>query len=163
MGRVPHLLDHVQVRRAGAPHVDQQRLDQGGFREILELLGHRRAEEDGLTLTFEFVDDVVHLLVEPQVQHAVALVQHHVLANVHVEAFLVQQVVQAPRGGDDAVHALVRRHHRLHLFVFPPDAQGRAELREPARFERLQVPLHDLPHNVWSGEGWITTTTTMTR
>jgi hypothetical protein len=46
-----------------------------------------------LALPFKSVDGVVHLLVEAEVQHAVALIQHEVFAYVHVQALLVQVII----------------------------------------------------------------------
>ena len=87
---VLHLLYDVQVRGTRAAHVYYDGVDQRGFRKLTNLFGHRRREQQRLPLRLEEGVDVADVVLEPEVHHAIRLVQAEVLADVEVHPFLVQ-------------------------------------------------------------------------
>ena len=111
---------------------------EGETREVLNLRGLRGAEQHGLPVLGNHANDGAHLLLEPDVEHAVRLVHAEHLQATKREPLGVLHVVQQPAwGGDQQVDA-PDQLLRLRTPVGASDD-------EPVR---LRVLLHELLRHV---------------
>mmetsp|Transcript_24018 Transcript_24018/g.48470 ORF Transcript_24018/g.48470 Transcript_24018/m.48470 type:complete len:260 (-) Transcript_24018:1275-2054(-) len=138
-----HLLDNVQVCCSRSPDVDDDRHDESGASEVLNVLGHRRREEQGLALSLKVRQDLAHLILKPHVNHPVCLVQSQQPAERELEALLAEHVHEAAG----------RRHHHvdsrgddvpLLTHVDAAHSQQHAHGRVTAEAERIRVLLDDI-------------------
>ena len=118
------LLDASRRRhRARVVDADVRRALQREPREVLHLRGLRRGEKHGLSVLGDHAHDRAHLLLEPDVQHAVRLVHAKNLERRKREPFRVLHVVQQTAGRrHEQVHAL-HELLRLHAAVSAADNQ----------------------------------------
>mmetsp|Transcript_30466 Transcript_30466/g.76481 ORF Transcript_30466/g.76481 Transcript_30466/m.76481 type:complete len:586 (-) Transcript_30466:154-1911(-) len=140
---VLHLLQHVQVCGARAADVDDYGLHQGGPRKVLDLLGHGGREQQRLALPREMVHDIADVLLEPEVDQPVRLVQAQVPAEAQSKLLLVEHVVQAARARHHHVDAPAQRV-LLVAQADAADAQQRAQARVAGAVQRVCVVLDDL-------------------
>ena len=122
------------------------RADLDGQRVAQQFLGHQAdgvgeggGEQQGLALARQRTEQLVQLLGEAQVEHAVGLVQHQRLQLVEAHRVLPVQVEQATGGGHQQVDALAQLHH-LRVDADP------AVHRVGAQWQVLRVLLHRLRH-----------------
>mmetsp|Transcript_86 Transcript_86/g.336 ORF Transcript_86/g.336 Transcript_86/m.336 type:complete len:256 (-) Transcript_86:293-1060(-) len=80
------------------------RFSERELRQVRDLAGLGGAEEAGLPVLWQQLDDLLHLLLEPDVQDAVGLVDHQALQVLKVEGGGVLEVIQQPSG---------RAHHQV--------------------------------------------------
>mmetsp|Transcript_9535 Transcript_9535/g.26717 ORF Transcript_9535/g.26717 Transcript_9535/m.26717 type:complete len:386 (+) Transcript_9535:127-1284(+) len=112
-------------------------LAKGDRRQLLYVLGHSGRKQHRLALRRQELQDLVHLLLEPDLKDAVRLVHHETLeVAVHKRPRVVQVVKQTPRCRHQNVHPLGQLV-RLRPPVRPPDDQP----------VRLGVELHQLLHH----------------
>ena len=94
---------------AVAVDVDKDGLGEREARDVLDLVGHGRAEEHRLARARQQAQDLVHLLLEALRHDAVRLVDHEQLQVLeHKAARVVQVVQQPPRRRHQQVHALAQ-------------------------------------------------------
>lgn len=72
---------------------------------LADLVAERGREQQALLVLGHQRDDLLHVVDETHVQHAVGFVQHQDLDRGQVQEALLLQVQQAARGGDQHVHA----------------------------------------------------------
>mmetsp|Transcript_49533 Transcript_49533/g.105967 ORF Transcript_49533/g.105967 Transcript_49533/m.105967 type:complete len:231 (+) Transcript_49533:524-1216(+) len=138
-------LDNIQVRCTSTADVDDNGIDKGRLREVLDFPRHSRTEKQRLTLPPEVVQCVADLFLEAEVHHAIGLVHTEVPALRHGHALLGEQVIEPTGRRDDHVGSLPQL---LGLGGGTEAADGKhcAQLREVAMvfYEFVGVELQHL-------------------
>ena len=116
-----HCVTASAGRRARAD-LDQHRRLQELLRDRLDLLRHRRGEEQRLARLRRRRDDAADRRQEAHVEHAIGFVEHQHLQRVEIHVALLHQVDQAAGRGDDDVDAAAQR---LDLRAFTDAAEDR--------------------------------------
>ena len=130
-GRLLRLGDAVDalicpLRGGATPRdLDPRRVPQMAAREIGNLSGHRRREEQRLSVAREGGQDAGELGLEPHVQHPVRLVEDQELDVAEGDVPGLEVVDEPPGGGDDELGPGVERE-LLGADAHPTDDQGRA-------------------------------------
>jgi hypothetical protein len=88
---------------------DVERVAQKGARQLADLVGHRRREEQRLAVARDRPDDAPHVADEAHVQHAVRLVEDEVGDAGEIHHTFAHEVEQAARSGDENVEAGAQR------------------------------------------------------
>mmetsp|Transcript_45359 Transcript_45359/g.95165 ORF Transcript_45359/g.95165 Transcript_45359/m.95165 type:complete len:304 (-) Transcript_45359:846-1757(-) len=118
-----HLLYHIQVGSTSASHVHHNRPHQRLLGKILKLFRKCGRIQDRLSLMMKVIHDLSHLLIKPQVEHAIRLVEANVPTNVQVDRSLLQKIAQTARRGHDAVHPPLAELLELIAAGFAADEQ----------------------------------------
>ena len=93
--------------RARVVNADVNRTLQRQARQIFNLCGLRRAKQHRLPLLWQHFHDGSHLLLEPDIEHAIGFVHDKHLERAKRESTSVLHVIQQPsRRGDEQVDAL---------------------------------------------------------
>lgn len=130
------LLAHIEVHGAGAPHVDLDGPHERAAGKVLDLERHGGAEQEGLPTLLKAVDHRTDAVLKAEVDKAVGLVHHEILAQTQADTPLLDKVRESPGSGDQVVDA-VAYHLELPLHVLTPDAQKVAQAREPSPVQDL--------------------------
>ncbi len=102
--RLADTLHRGRLRR----DLDLDRVLQQFARQLADLAGHGRREEQVLAFGRDLRDDLADRLDEAQVQHLVGLVQHEDLGRGQVQVLLLDVVQQAAGRGDQDVQTLLQ-------------------------------------------------------
>mmetsp|Transcript_45128 Transcript_45128/g.118390 ORF Transcript_45128/g.118390 Transcript_45128/m.118390 type:complete len:308 (+) Transcript_45128:198-1121(+) len=107
---VLHLLDHVQIGRARSADIDDHRTHERRLGESLNLIRHRRREQQCLPLVLKEGHGLAYLLLEAGVANeSVGLVQAQVLAQRQAHALLLKHVIQTAGRRNTHMEALPDR------------------------------------------------------
>jgi hypothetical protein len=90
------------------PGVDRHRVTQEAARQRDDRVGHGRREEHRLPLRGDHRQDLLDVLEEAQVEHAVGLVEHERPDRVELELLLLGQVEQPAGRADENLDALLQ-------------------------------------------------------
>mmetsp|Transcript_385 Transcript_385/g.660 ORF Transcript_385/g.660 Transcript_385/m.660 type:complete len:754 (+) Transcript_385:108-2369(+) len=120
---VLHLLNDIQIRRPRPPHIDHDGPHQSLLGKILKLLGKSGRIQNGLPLMMEMIHDFSDFLVEPQIEHAIRLIEAHVAADIEGDGSFFQKVAETARSGDDAVDSPVAKGLKLISSRFSSDEE----------------------------------------
>lgn len=125
------LLD-VRIRLAGSTHRHAHRRRHPIERQIHDARRKRRREQKQLAIRANYAEQRANLLLEPQRNHAVGFVQHHIRASIHRQILLIHQIDKTPGRADDEVEVPhVERFLLLPLALSAGNAHhGEAERRE---------------------------------
>ena len=74
-------------------------------RELRDLVGHGRGEEEGLAVGRQLRDDAPHVVDESHIEHPIRLVEHENLDMVEVDVSLLHEVEEASRSRDEDIDA----------------------------------------------------------
>ena len=92
--------------------------------ELFDRIADRGRDENGLMVAFDSGENVADVLAETDVEHAVHLVQHHVLQVVVTEESFLMQVHHAARGADHDRRASLQRVDLLLVRLTAHDGDG---------------------------------------
>jgi hypothetical protein len=132
-------------RRVPGTDLDPRRVGQDGPRQVPDVVGERRREEQDLAARREQLQDAADIGQEPHVEHAIRLVEHEDLDLAEVDRSLPDVVEQAPGRRDEDLDA-GSEGLDLRLDRDPAVDHGRTERDGPPIGPDARVDLHgELP------------------
>ncbi len=115
---------------------DGDRLAQEIVDEFLDIGRHRRREEERLAFFGRILEDLLYVMDETHVQHAVRLVQDNGRESAGVDAPAIDEIEDAPRGADDEVIETLQLHD-LRADSRAAHADGGEDLHAACKFAKL--------------------------